>query len=403
MELRRSPEGEKVRWLGQLLTLLVLLYCFFVGLDLIGAAFKLFGNAFALRLIETASNPFTGLFAGILATSLVQSSSTTTSVVVAMVGAGALTVETSIPLIMGANIGTSVTNTLVSLAHVSRPEEFRRAFAGATVHDFFNWLAVLILLPLELSIGYLSTVAGVIEKMLEGAGGIKLFNPVKAIVKPAADWATGALGESGALALALGFALLFFALRYMVHLLKALLSTRAERLLHRTLFRSAWAAVLAGVAITIMVQSSSITTSIMVPLLGSGVVTLEQVFPFTVGANIGTTITAMLAALSIGSPAAVTVALTHLFFNLSGAVLIYLPPPVRQIPLAMARWMGGLAIRNRVLAIFYVVVAFFGIPLLLLLLSGGVGAKPTEGPVNPDTAALSQLFRESEADTRLEE
>ena len=50
---------------------------------------------------------------------------------------------------MGANIGTTVTNTLVSLAHSMDPREFRRAFSGATVHDVFNWLTVLILLPVE--------------------------------------------------------------------------------------------------------------------------------------------------------------------------------------------------------------------------------------------------------------
>lgn len=58
-------------------------------------------------------------------------------------------VRPAIPIIMGANIGTTVTNTLVSLAHSMDPKEFRRAFSGATVHDVFNWLTVLILLPLE--------------------------------------------------------------------------------------------------------------------------------------------------------------------------------------------------------------------------------------------------------------
>ncbi|MGB5159487.1 MAG: Na/Pi symporter, partial [Thermoanaerobaculia bacterium] len=139
----------------RLILLCTLLFGFFVGLDMMGLSFKLFGKGFAEALIERTSNPFVGLFVGLLATTLVQSSSTTTSMIVALVAAGALTIEGAIPMIMGANIGTSVTNTLVSLAHVTRREEFQRAFAGATVHDFFNWMAVLILLPLELATGFL--------------------------------------------------------------------------------------------------------------------------------------------------------------------------------------------------------------------------------------------------------
>ena len=100
-----------------------LLYGFFLGLDLMGIGFKLFGKDFAKMLLEQTANPLVGLFAGILATSLVQSSSTTTSMTVALVAAGGLTIEGAIPIIMGANIGTSVTNTLVSLGHGRRKME----------------------------------------------------------------------------------------------------------------------------------------------------------------------------------------------------------------------------------------------------------------------------------------
>lgn len=64
-----------------------------------------------------------------------------------------LDVRTAIPIIMGANIGTSMTNTLVSVAHSSDRAQFQRAFAGATVHDMFNWLTVIVLLPLEVVSG----------------------------------------------------------------------------------------------------------------------------------------------------------------------------------------------------------------------------------------------------------
>ncbi len=384
---------------ARLVTLAFLLYLFFVGLELMQLAFKLFGKGFAETLIETTSNPFLGLFIGILATSLVQSSSSTTSMTVAMVSAGALTIEGAIPIIMGANIGTSVTNTIVSLAHVNRPEEFRRAFAGATVHDFFNWMAVLLLFPLELTFGFLGQISYFIEGLLEGSGGLPLFNPLRAIVRPAANAIADLMGQSGVLTLLLGIALLFLALRYLVSFLRKILAGKAEAVLHRTLFRSAPAAVLAGVVVTVMVQSSSITTSILVPIVAAGVVTLEQAFPFTIGANIGTTVTALMAALSLGSPTAVTVAIAHLMFNITGSGIIYGIPPLRRIPLAMARWIGDLAVRSRTLAVSYILIAFFGIPLLLLLLSGRLGIEaslPPDPGTPPAPEPTSQLLDDRE-------
>lgn len=353
------------------LALAALLFGFFLGLDLMGLSFKLFGKGFAELLIARTANPFVGLLVGILATSLVQSSSTTTSMTVGLVAAGALTIDGAIPIIMGANIGTSVTNTLVSMAQITRREEFRRAFAGATLHDFFNLLTVVILFPLELYFHVLRRSASWLEGVLEGSGGIQLLDPLKAVVRPVAEWVSGdLLGSSGALTLAAGVLFLFFALKFLVDLLKELVSSRAERILDRTLFRSATAAVGAGALITVMVQSSSITTSVMVPLVGAGVVTLEQLFPLTIGANLGTTVTALLAALATGHPAAVSVAIAHLMFNVFGSLLIYPFPPIRKIPLAMARGLGSLGSRNRPAAIAYVLVVFFGLPLLFLFLSG---------------------------------
>ena len=365
---KANPEGGRKALLFGALVLLM--FGFFLGLDLMGLSFKLFGKGFAETLIERTSNPFVGLFIGILATTLVQSSSTTTSMTVGLVAAGALTIEGAIPIIMGANIGTSVTNTLVSLAHVTRREEFERAFSGATVHDFFNWMAVALLLPLEITTGFLAKSAGWLTGLLEGTGGVKLLNPLKAAVRPVAEGVVELVGGSGWMALAVGVGLLILCLKFLVDTLKGLLSGRAEKTLHATLFRSAPAAILAGLVMTVMVQSSSITTSVMVPLIGAGIVTLEQAFPFTIGANVGTTITALLAALATGQPAALTVALAHLIFNISAGLLIYVPPPIRAIPLGLARALGRLAGHNRVLAGAYIVLAFFGLPILLLFLTG---------------------------------
>jgi sodium-dependent phosphate cotransporter len=388
-----SPARSRRRTLGRVLLLVLLLFAFFVGLDLMGLSFKLFGKGFAEAMIARTANPFVGLLVGILATSLVQSSSTTTSMTVGLVAAGALTIDGAIPIIMGANIGTSVTNTLVSLGHVTRREEFRRAFAGATLHDFFNLLTVAILFPLELAFHVLRNSADFLEHVLEGSGGIELFDPLKAAVRPVAKWLSGQLGSSGTLTLIAGVLFLFLALKFLVDLLKELVSSRAERILDRTLFRSAVAAIGAGVLITVMVQSSSITTSVMVPLVGAGVVSLEQLFPFTIGANLGTTMTALMASLATGSPAAVSVALSHLLFNGMGAVIIYPLPWLRAVPLALARGLGALGSRNRPAAIAYVLVVFFGLPILLLFLSGGFDAAPVPVDASPPPAVEREAPR----------
>merc|ERR1719409_111902 len=117
-----------------ILGVLIALYGFLFGLGLMGDSFKLLGGKTAGDMFTSIKNPIAGLMVGILATVLVQSSSTSTSVVVGMVGADILSVQTAIPVIMGANIGTSVTNTIVSIGQIGDAEQYQRAFSGATVH-----------------------------------------------------------------------------------------------------------------------------------------------------------------------------------------------------------------------------------------------------------------------------
>lgn len=346
--------------------LLLLLYIFFVSIALMGDSFAFFGRGFAEQLLTTTANPFIGLFVGILATSLVQSSSTTTSMTVGLVAAGALTVDGAIPIAIGANIGTSVTNSLVSLGHISRPIEFRRAFAAATVHDFFNLLAVLLLFPLEMTTHFIARTAAFLGSRLAAVGGLDLANPVNLIVDPATDLIAALAGESGAIMLAISIAFLFIALRYIVANLKVLVIGRVEVFFSTVLFRNSFRAMAFGLVLTIMVQSSSITTSLAVPLAGAGLLTLLQIFPFTLGANLGTTITAMLAALVTGVEAAVTVAFAHVVFNVAGIAVIW---PLRKIPLGLATMLADWSIRSRAIPLVYVVTVFFLVPLALIYLT----------------------------------
>ena len=349
-----------------MLLLLALLYLFFLSISLMGASFKFFGHGFAERLLTTTANPFVGLFIGVLATSVVQSSSTVTAMTVGLVAGGALDVQGAIPIIIGSNLGTSVTNTLVSVGHISRPEEFRRAFAAATVHDFFNLILVVVFFPLQLFTNVLGHASSVLSEVLRELGGLQLVNPIKTIVEPAVKVIGRGTSESGAVMLLIAVALLFLSLRYLVVVLKSLVIGKIGRFFNQILFRTAPRALVLGVVTTIAVQSSSITTSLAVPLAGAGILSLMQILPFTLGANIGTTITAMLASLVTGNPAAITVAFAHLLLNLFGVVLVW---PIRRVPIAMAEVLAEWSLKSRLVPLLHVGMTFFLLPLVLIYLT----------------------------------
>lgn len=368
------PKSQALR----VLLLVLVLIMFFTSLELMGDSFKLMGEGVARTLLQMTSNPFVGLFIGILATSLVQSSSTTTTLTVSLVAAGALDIAGAIPIVMGANIGTSVTNTIVSLGSVTRKEEFRRAMSAATVQDFFNFLAVGVLFPLELIFQVVSRPAAYFTESLASLGGTQLLSPVKQVTEPIAGFVIAATGEHGVLVLLAGLALLFLSLKFLVSLLKSLVLGRSERVLHNYIFGHPVMSMLVGVALTFLVQSSSITTSLTVPLVGAGILTVTQIYPFVLGANVGTTMTAILAALvlaSSGAPgsaealqgiAAVKVALAHLFFNVYGIALFLPIERLRRIPIRLAELLGDWAVTNRAYAIGYIVAVFFIVPLLTI-------------------------------------
>ena len=349
-----------------------LIYIFLVGVSMLESGIKVMGADTQASLFESVNNPIAGLFVGILGTVLVQSSSASTSVVVGLVASGALGVDAAVPMIMGANIGTTVTNTLVSLGSIRQSDEFKRAFAAATVHDFFNLLAVLILLPIELATGVLSSIAESITEALGGSAGSEWKSPIKQWVKEPVGWSKDLLGDLGleenflgtAMVL-LGLLVVLAALTFITRNMKQLVADRVERSLNAVLGSGGGAvAMLVGLIVTIAVQSSSITTSIMVPLAAAGVVTLRNIFPVTLGANVGTTITALLAALASGSVDALTIALVHTTFNVIGIVFLYPMPRIRAIPLRAAERMADLAVERHTMAVAYVIILFIVIPLI---------------------------------------
>lgn len=342
------------------------LYLFIVAIGAMAHAFNLFGREFAESMLETTSNPILGLFIGLLATSIVQSSSTSTSIIVGMVAGGAISLEGAIPMIMGANIGTTVTSMLVSLGHFKRPLELQRAFAGAAVHCMFNLIGVLALLPLEIATGFLSHLSTLLANAFQDAGGMRLANPMRTATLPAIEALAWLVREQALVLLIVSIALTYAALVAIVKLLRSLMLARLEQFFDTHLFRNAGRAMLFGMLLTFTVQSSSIPTALAIPLTAAGILKLRQLYPFSLGANLGTTLTAMLAALATASPIAVTVAFSHLLFNALGILLVWPIPAVRQIPLRIAERMGEWAFHRPLMPVAFMSLVYFLVPVTIV-------------------------------------
>lgn len=364
--LDEGGTGNYLQWFG----VVALVYLLICAVGMIGGGFKMAAGDQAKELFAFASNPFAGLVVGTVATALIQSSSTVTSIIVGLV-AGGLPVSIAVPMVMGANIGTSITNTIVSLGHVRAKEEFKRAFAAATVHDFFNLLSVVIFLPLEIAFGFLEKLGSVLSSLFYGSGdaSIKSFNFVKAATSPVVGTfkdIAKSMGDQvgGILLIIVGIVLIFLAITVIGKLLKHLMVGKAKEIMHTAIGRGPISGIGSGTLITVLVQSSSTTTSLMVPLAGSGAFKLKDIYPFTLGANIGTCVTAVLAATAVtgNAQAALQIAFIHLTYNILGVVVIYGLPFLRNLPISAAQWLGDTASENKMAALAYILGVFFVVP-----------------------------------------
>lgn len=360
--------NDKIKTIIKVLGVLLALYLFLVGIKGLSSGIKLLGGGFAKEVMSTTSNPFVALFIGVLATTLFQSSSTTTSLIVAMVGGGTLTLSGAVPMIMGANIGTTVTNTIVSIGHIQRGNEFKRAFQAATVHDFFNVLTVLVLFPLEYFFGILEKSASWLGVMLFGTLSTEevFKSPIKAAIKWGSKQVQLLSPDNNIIFIVISVFITFLMLYAIVKLLRSLVLEKVEAFFDTYIFKTAIRAMIFGVFLTISVQSSSITTSTVIPLAGAGVLTLRQIYPFTLGANIGTTVTALLASMTLNVTAMVA-SFAHLFFNIFGILLVYANPLLRDIPPKMSEKFSDLSQKSKLFPIMYLLVVFFLVPFLIIL------------------------------------
>ena len=343
---------------------------FVFALDLMVSSLQHLGKSAAETIIQATSNPFTALFIGLLITAMIQSSSTTTALVVAVVASGSITIESAIPIIMGANVGTTITSTIVSLGFINKKKEFRRAAAAGTYDGFFNILIVIILFPLEYYYGFLSGISQWIATYFFHptftTAATNSFSQKWYMFGPVTEWIVNII-PNGFLLAALSFVLLFASILVFRKLISGLLLASSPERFSRFFFKNAWKSFFWGTVTTAAIRSSTITTSVVVPIVAQRIVSLRKAAPFILGANIGTTITAFIAAFfNANTTGAISIAIAHFLFNFIGVMIFYPIPILRRIPLALANRLGKLTLKYRLSVFVYILMIFFFIPFSLI-------------------------------------
>lgn len=384
-------------WAPTFIKFVLSIALFLVAIDLVSASVSLLGQDAARSLIVD-SNPFIGFFIGLLATALMQSSSIVSAMTVAIVASGALPLTSAVPIVLGANIGTTLTSTLVALGFIGNRNLFRKAISGATIHDFFNILTAAIVFPLEYYFGFLSKLSqGLVQ--LTGLSNDKVFTEATSLTYGFSK-VSGFLAEllpNNIFAVIISLVFLYISVKILSRVIYTRLIGSSKDKLQRYIFANPFKSFGWGIVITSGVQSSSITSSLIVPLVASSKIQLKHAFPFIMGANIGTTITALIAAIS-KSDAALSLAFVHLIFNLIG-VLIFLPwPALRRIPVWMAYKFGVLTLDSRVIGFSYVLFTFFLLPFTLIYIGqqNDQEFKKTEEKTMPEETTSAIIYLKEE-------
>ncbi len=366
-------ESKKKPGYRNALYIAIAIYFFLLSINLISTAFGMIGSVTAESyFLDATSNPFIGLFIGLLITAILQSSSTVTTMTVAAVAGSTISFESAIPIIMGANVGTTLTSTIVSLGYMPKKNEFRKAISAGTLHDIFNILIIFILFPLELKFQVLSAVSkSIVDSIQMGvsvADASSFSLGINSIfIEPVASF-IGQIISNPFLLLIFSFFLLFGMIKLLSKIIYKELIGRSKNKFEDFVFKNKYSSFGWGAVITALVQSSSVTTSLMVPLVATGKISLKKSFHFIMGANIGTTVTALIAAI-FRSEAALYLAIAHLMLNLIG-VLIFLPfPALAKIPENLAKQLGVITLKYRIVGFVYILLVFFLIPFLLIYIS----------------------------------
>jgi sodium-dependent phosphate cotransporter len=341
------------------------LMLFLFALNLMVASLSDYASSFEESILSYALDPFIGLFIGLLFTAIIQSSSTTSTMVVAMVATGTISIGEAIPIIMGANIGTTLTSTIVALGFISDKRAFRKAVSAGVIHDFYNIILVLILFPLEFYYSFLSRLSIRINELIVGESVFNSGNEMRKMMDFGVSEQIVGLINNNVISLILCFVLLFVSIKLLTNVIKKTVIGDSKNRLRSFVFNKPFKSFGWGVLITSAIQSSSVSTSLLVPLVATEKIRLKNAFPFIIGANLGTTITALIAA-SFNSEIAMSIALAHLIFNLFGAILFMSTSFLRSAFVSFIKKFSIVLTRKRVVGLAYIVITFFLLPFLLI-------------------------------------
>ncbi len=348
------------------LQMIVAFVLFMFSIDLLTMSMVRMNNQLAEDLFQATNNPFVGLFVGLLMTALIQSSSTVTAMIVAVVASGNLSLMQAVPLVMGANIGTTITSTLVAFSFIMKKGEFRKALSAGVLHDIFNILTVIILLPLEIYFGFLSKSAIFLTTTFfdQNQNYDVQYTYNILFTRPLTNWVVDFI-NSPVISLVLAVILIFVSIKFLSVTVFQTFVSKNYNNLSKHIFKQPYIAFLYGMFFTAAVQSSTVTTSLIVPAVANRKVSLVKVFPFIIGANIGTTITAAIAAI-YKTEAAISLAIVHFLFNFLGALFFMPYSGIRNIPVKIATFLGKESVNSRIVGFAYILLTFFIIPFLLI-------------------------------------
>lgn len=369
-----SAFGASVRWAGVLGAVLVMILAIYLILD---GAFGL-GSAGVARLFDLATHPVIGLLIGIIATASIQSSTAVTALTVTAVGTGGITVSVAVPIILGANIGTTITASIVAFGYLGDRPSFRRAFTAASLHTWYNTIFGLAAFVLEMLFHPLSRLASLVsvsvvgEPTESGRGLYQLYSPL--VDALGVDGLLGSLSDrrlAAVLAILAGTLLVLGAIRFINAQLAVLTAATTRTLLERSSGASDALGVTSGALVTMSVNASSVTVSSLLPFAVARTLTRREVLSIILGANVGTTLMSLLAALAVPGPLgvlAVQAALVHVTFNVVGTLILLIVRPLRDRIIALAEFSGRIAARGYLVAAGVMAAGYFVLPAVAILI-----------------------------------
>lgn len=300
---------------------IVAIYFFVSAIVLIKSSAKIMGEALAETIVLLIRDTTSAVFAGWISTAMLHSSGAFDSIVVAFTSSGVMPLGLSVAAIIGAEMGTTVTPFLISvLERLKGKGESDASFNVTMSHVLYNLVTLLIFYPLELFFGVFTKIA---ERGTNIFVKASWLNAVPDILDVLTPWVDPLLDHIPPWAgLVVGGAMLIVALGAVEKYMTAIFSMPRSWNLIRSTFTRPKRAFIAGFLFTLLVPSTTVMVSLLVPLATSGVIKAEYyILPYILGANIGTVFDVMIAALATGDPIGLGVWLVHLAINLVGAIL----------------------------------------------------------------------------------